>query len=175
MYRLLPGTVIPPLLFTADEVSVMVAGLRVVHAWLDDDAARSALVKLDQVLPATIRRRAAATDLATEVLDDARPPLRAAAIGMVADAVAHAGRIRFRYRDQHERSSTRLVDPYRHVLRGTNWYLVGYDVDRDDWRTFRFDRVGDIERVPGTYQLREFPQESVRHWFGSDFGRLPSA
>jgi predicted DNA-binding transcriptional regulator YafY len=146
-----------------------------VQAWLGDDAARSALMKLDQVLPATLRRRAAATDLATEVLDDAAPPTRAADIGTIADAVADAGRVRFRYLDQRGRLSTRLVDPHRHVLRGRNWYLVGYDVDRDDWRTFRFDRVSAIERVPGTYQLREFPQNSMRRWFGSNFGRLPSA
>lgn len=175
VYRLAPGLSIPPLLFTADEVSALVAGLHLVQTRTCDDAAASALAKLDQVLPASLRRRATATDLAIEALDDAEPLIRATSIGAVADAIAEQGRIRFHYIDRRGGLSSRLIDPHRHVLGAGHWYLVGYDVDRDDWRTFRFDRVTDIERIPGTYRRREFPDESVQRWFAADFGRADSS
>ncbi|TDQ04462.1 helix-turn-helix transcriptional regulator [Labedaea rhizosphaerae] len=173
-YRLAAGSSIPPLLFDEDEITVVIAGLRLVQARLDgddgDDVADRALGKLSRVLPRRLARRLRATDLATEVLaDSTRVP--ASMLGTVADAIAEQGRIRFTYRDQSGRTSRRLVDPYRHVLRGAHSYLVGYDQDREDWRLFRFDRVDDVERVAGTYRPHEFPETSIARWFATDFGR----
>ena len=170
-YRLVPGVAVPPLLFEPGEITAVIAGLKLIQSQLPADDAASALAKLDQVLPPALRRRAAATDLATQVLDAPDPGLSAQSVGLVADAVAEQGRIRFAYRDQHGLGSARLVDPYRQVLRAGHWYLVGFDLDRDDWRTFRFDRVTDLERVPGVYQRHEFPDDSIAHWFTTDFGR----
>ncbi|MBI0315275.1 YafY family transcriptional regulator [Streptomyces javensis] len=173
-YRLSPGTRIPPLLFTADEITALVAGLHLIRAFLPEAAvASSALLKLDQVLPRPLRRRAAATDLATEVLQQPGAVVSAATVGVIADAVAEDGRVRFHYTDQHRRASTRLVEPYRHFLRAGHWYLVAFDVDRDDWRTFRLDRITDISRVAGTYRPHPFPDESIEHWLTTDFGRAP--
>ncbi|PZS33408.1 MAG: transcriptional regulator [Pseudonocardiales bacterium] len=172
-YQLRPGLAMPPLLFEDEEITAVVAGLRWVQAQLADDAATRALTKLGQVLPERLRRRAAATDLATEVLDGSGRGVTAHTVGAVADAVAADGRIRFAYRDQHGRVSSRLIDPYRHVLNGGRWYLVGYDIDRDDWRTFRFDRVTGVERVHGSYRRRPFPDDSIGRWLGADFGRGP--
>ncbi|WEV28170.1 WYL domain-containing protein [Streptomyces sp. 71268] len=171
-YRLRPGVRMPPLLFTADEITALVAGLHLIRAWLPEDAvASSALVKLDQVLPRPLRRRAAATDLATEVLQQPGAVVAAATVGVIADAVAEGGRLRFRYTDQHDRRTTRLVEPYRHFLRAGAWYLVAFDVDRDDWRTFRLDRIADITPVAGAFPPRPFPDASIEHWLTTDFGR----
>src|SRR4051794_5158452 len=117
-YRLAPSLAIPPLLFTADEVGVMVTGLRLAQAQLHDDAAASALAKLDQVLPPRLARRAGAADAATDVLDNGEPGADATTLGLVADAVAESGRLRFRYLDQHGRSSIRTLDPYRQLFHG---------------------------------------------------------
>lgn len=57
------------------------------------------------------------------------------------------------------------------MLSAGRWYLVGFDLDRDDWRTFRFDRISDVERVPGSYRTRAFPDASIGRWFDTDFGR----
>jgi len=174
-YRLVPGVSIPPLLFEPDEITAVVAGLRLVQARLPgDDSVARALAKLDQVLPNKLRRRAAATNLATEVLEDEGPGVAASTVGLVADAVSEGGRVRFSYRDQRGQSSVRRLAPYRHVLRDGRWYLVGYDLDRDDWRTFRFDRVTDIERLPGTSGPLEFPDDSISRWFATDFARKVS-
>ena len=172
VYRLGAGATIPPLLFTADEIAAIVAGLRLIAPRLQgDESAQVALAKLEQVLPPGLRRRADAIDLATEVLEEDHA-VAAQDVGIVADVVAEAGRIRFAYLDGNAVSSARLVDPYRHVLRAGRWYLVGFDLDRDEWRTFRFDRISGVERVPGTYRRREFPDASIGRWFATDFGRL---
>lgn len=171
-YRLLPGVTVPPLLFDADEVTAVVGGLRLLHARLpDDDAAARALAKLDRVLPARLRQQLTAADLALEVLEEGPPGVTATAVAQVADAIAADGRLRFGYRDRSGRTATRLVDPHRHVLRQGQWYLVGYDLGRRDWRVYRFDRVTAVERVPGTYRRPAFPDESVARWFDTDLGR----
>lgn len=171
-YRLRPGVKVPPLLFTADEITAVVAGLHLVRTWFpDEQVASSALLKLDQILPRPLRRRAAATDLATEVLQQPGAGVAAATVGVIADAVAEDNRLRFHYTDQHGQPSTRLVEPYRHFLRAGQWYLVGFDVDRDDWRTFRLDRITDISPVPGAYRPHPFPDASIEHWLTTDFGR----
>ncbi|MFJ8540728.1 helix-turn-helix transcriptional regulator [Streptomyces sp. NPDC093586] len=175
-YRLRPGVRIPPLLFTADEITALVAGLRLIHAWLPGETVTaSALLKLDQVLPRSLRSRAAATDLATEVLQQPDAAISAATVGVIADAVAQEGRLRFRYTDRHRRPSTRLVEPYRHFLRAGHWYLVAFDVDREDWRTFRLDRITDVSREPGGHRPREFPSPSLEHWLSHDFGRATAS
>ncbi len=167
-YRLRPGVRVPPLLFTTDEITALVAGLHLIRAWLPEEAvASSALLKLDQVL----RRRAAATDLATEVLQQPGALVAAETVGVIADAVAEGDRVRFRYTDQHDRRTIRLVEPFRHFLRASAWYLVAFDVDRDDWRTFRLDRIADIAPVAGAFPPRPFPDASIEHWLTTDFGR----
>lgn len=171
-YRLRPGLAIPPLLFTEDEVGAIIAGLRLLEAWAPDDPAVTTTAgKLDQVLPRRLRRRAAATALATQVLHRAVVPVDWALVGVLADAVADGSRVRFEYADRRGRRSTRLVEPYRHVLREGSWYLVGFDVDRDDWRLFVLDRVHGLTVVPGGSGRRDFPAASLEEWLATDFGR----
>jgi predicted DNA-binding transcriptional regulator YafY len=172
-YRLHPGVRIPPLLFTADEVSALVTGLCVLETWsADDPALTAALVKLDQVLPRHLRRRATATAMTTQVLQHPAVVVDWATIGLLADAVAAGARVRFDYTDRRGHGSQRLTEPYRHALREGRWYLVAFDVDRDDWRLFRLDRIRDPEVVPGTFRPHVFPDSSLERWLVRDFGRF---
>ncbi|GAB2655916.1 hypothetical protein GCM10027068_39780 [Prescottella soli] len=150
---------------------MITAGLRLIAPHLKgDNSAAVAPAKLDQVLPQRLRCRAAAIDLAIEVLEEDHS-VTAQTVGAVADAVAESGRIRFTYRDENGAWSSRVVDPHRHVHSAGHWYLVGFDFDRGDWRTFRFDRISAVDRIAGTYRRRDFPEESIGRWFGTEFGR----
>ncbi|MFE7065936.1 helix-turn-helix transcriptional regulator [Microbacterium sp. NPDC057658] len=174
-YRLRPGTRIPPLLLDADDVTTLITGLLVLEAWSPEDpAAAVARGKIEQVLPPGLRRRAAATALSTQILRAEPAPAEWAAVGTLADAVAQGARVAFSYTDQHGRASERVIAPHRHVLRGGRWYVVGFDIDRDDWRLFRLDRMREVRTVPGTFAAREFPFASVEEWLTSDFGRSGS-
>ncbi|GAA4015943.1 hypothetical protein GCM10022384_69090 [Streptomyces marokkonensis] len=171
-YRLRPSTKIPPLLLSPDEVSTIITSLLVLEAWAPGDpsvtAARS---KLEQILPPTLRRRAAATAISTQILHEDPAPVDWALVGTLADAVATGASIRFDYVDQDGRHSQRTVEPYRHLLRQRHWYLVAYDTRREDWRLFRLDRMQAATIIPGSHHPRNFPFDSIELWLASNFGK----
>ena len=146
-YRLDRGRALPPLVLSADEATALAIGLRAAApAGIDglDEAATGALHKLEQVLPRTAWERVAALDAAT-----VRPPREAPAsvdadvLGTLAAATRDGGRLRLEYRAGDGARSSRRVDPFALVHTASRWYLVAYDVERADWRSFRVDRVLD--------------------------------
>lgn len=174
-YHLVPGTKIPPLLLSADEVATIITSLLVLETWTPDDPSASvARSKLEQTLPPALRRRAAATAISTQILHEPPAPVDWPLVGVLSDAVAQGARIAFDYTDQHGVQSTRVIEPHRHVLRKRQWYVVGFDIDRDDWRLFRLDRMQSTRILPGVHAPREFPFGSIEEWLVSDFGRTSS-
>lgn len=171
VYVLRPSIKIPPLLLSADEVSTIITSLLVLEAWLPDDAtAATARTKLEQVLPRGLQRRATAVALSTQVLREAPASVDWELVGTIADSVATGARLAFDYTDQHGRHSLRTVEPYRHLLRQQYWYLIAYDLERDDWRLFRLDRMQASSSSPGPHERRAFPWDSIEDWLTSDFG-----
>lgn len=176
VYRLFPSIKIPPLLLTVEEVSALFAALLILEAGSQDADVISVRAKLERLLPSSLRGRAQATAMATEVLTASSNAVDWASLGKVSDAVANGNHLRFRYIDQHGRATSRRVEPFRHVLRSGIWYLVCYDIDRGKWRLFRFDRMQDVALcgVPFGYTSPEFPHISIEEWLKTDFGRLDS-
>ncbi|ASN18712.1 helix-turn-helix transcriptional regulator [Arthrobacter sp. YN] len=171
LYALRPSMKIPPLLLSADEVSTIITSLLILEAWLPDDStAATARTKLEQVLPGGLQRRAAAVALSTQVLREPPASVDWELVGTIADSVATGERLGFDYTDQHGRHSRRTVEPYRHLLRQQDWYLVAFDLDRDDWRLFRLDRMEASTISPGPHARRTFPWNSIEDWLTSDFG-----
>ena len=171
-YRLRPGMRIPPLLLSPDEISTVITSLLVLEAWAPGDSSVSAArSKLERVLPPSLRQRAAATAISTQILHEDPAPVDWALVGLLADAVATGARVRFGYIDQHSGESQRTVQPYRHLLRQRHWYLVAYDTDRDDWRLFRLDRMHAATIIPGPHPSQEFPFGSIGLWLASNFGK----
>lgn len=151
-YRLAAGTRLPPLVFDDDEAVAIAALLG--HAetnpieGIGETAAR-ALGKLGQVLPRRLRDRVAAIAAVagSEALVGAGPRGQAPIDGEVLARLALAARDRevvgFGYRDRAGLVSERRVEPHRVVTGYGWWYLVAYDLDRADWRTFRLDRIAE--------------------------------
>jgi len=143
-YHLGAGTELPPLLLDDGEAVAVTLGLRLAAAAAVtglDDASQRALAKLEQVLPSRLRDRAAAIETATLALGGSGPDLAAEVLTLVAGACRDHRRLRFDYRDHEGGATTRTVEPHRLVLARGRWYLVAWDVARDDWRTFRADRI----------------------------------
>ncbi|OZM72057.1 transcriptional regulator [Amycolatopsis antarctica] len=164
-YRLVAGSAIPPLLFTDEEAVAAVVGLRFAAlAQIDGDpgAAEGALRKLEQVLPSRLRYRMAALQRSTHVVSRAVRSLDLGALQRLAVAIHAHEHVRFGYTTRTGQEATRSVEPYRQVLLGRHWYLLGWDLHRADWRTFRLDRIAGLT-VPGTsFTPREPPgDESV--------------
>jgi predicted DNA-binding transcriptional regulator YafY len=145
-YRLGAGPALPPLLLDDDEAIAVVVSLRTAASHtitgIEENSLR-ALAKLEQVLPARLRERTAALQQATVPLAGPRPMIDPAALTTIAAACRRNVRLAFGYRDHHGADSSRVTEPHRLVHAGHRWYLVARDVEHEDWRTFRADRISD--------------------------------
>ncbi|MEE1798031.1 transcriptional regulator [Streptomyces sp. NPDC101062] len=160
-YRLVAGTAMPPLLLDDEEAVAIAVGLRAGagHAVEGiDEASVRALAKLEQVLPSRLRHRVSTLQTATTPLtrgDGAT--IDPHTLTVMAGAVAGTERLRFGYRSGDGTETRRQVEPYRLVSTGSRWYLVAYDLERDDWRTFRVDRVSEPFPTGARFAPRELP------------------
>ncbi|MET0146830.1 MAG: YafY family protein [Ilumatobacteraceae bacterium] len=161
-YALAAGGRLPPLLLEDDEAVAVMVGLRELSRDADPmlgEAAVAALTKLVQVMPSALRERVDTLGEVTvrvgRVPTPGSPEDRATDIGVLmalAQAARRHHRLRFDYRTGDDRTGRRHVEPHRLVSLRNRWYLVAFDLDRDDWRTFRIDRVGPpaLTGVPST-------------------------
>jgi predicted DNA-binding transcriptional regulator YafY len=143
-YRLRAGSAMPPLLLDDEEAIAIAVGLRTAAgasvAGIEDTAVR-ALVKLEQVLPAHLRRRVRALDSATFTLPASGPVVDPQHLTEIASACRDSECLRFDYRSRDGADSRREVEPHSLVNHGRRWYLIAWDRRRADWRTFRIDRL----------------------------------
>lgn len=164
-YRLRAGAAVPPLVLDDEEALAVAVGLR--EAALSgvlggDQAALSALLKLRQVLPRRIADRLGEMDAA--FVHTTRPDEPQIAPGMLLELAAscrRGERSRLSYRDREGKDTVRDVDPYRLVHTGRRWYFVARDVTRDEWRTFRADRVGRIRPSGRPVELVDPPDPAL--------------
>jgi predicted DNA-binding transcriptional regulator YafY len=144
-YRLGAGTALPPLLLDDEEAVAVAIGLRTAAAsggvaGIEETSSR-ALAKLEQVLPAHLHRRVSALHDTTLAIAPPPTPVPAAVLSAIAATIRDHRRLRFDYEDHSGRTALRTVEPHRLVHARARWYLVAWDADREDWRTFRVDRM----------------------------------
>ncbi|MEU6777005.1 YafY family protein [Streptomyces sp. NPDC046759] len=144
-YRLRAGSRVPPLILDDEEALAVAVGLReaaLSDALGGDQAALSALLKLRQVLPRhTAERLVDLDDAFVSLPGSERPQVRPGLLLELAIACREGRRARLSYTDGEGRTTVRDIDPYRLVHAARRWYVVARDVDRDQWRTFRADRI----------------------------------
>ncbi|HET7399784.1 MAG TPA: YafY family protein [Intrasporangium sp.] len=159
-YQLGAGRRLPPLLLDDDEAVAIAVCLRVAAGGTVEgvgEAAVRTLAKLDQVLPGRLRGQVEAIHAATVTLDHPGPVVDARALLLLARAVRGLERVTFTYTGVTGPPSLRRVEPYRLVATGRRWYLLAFDLDRDDWRTFRLDRLTDAAATGWRFAPREAP------------------
>jgi len=159
-YQLGSGAALPPLQLDDEEAVAVVLSLRSSASHMLTglaEASLSALTKLDQVLPARLNQRLSALQHATVALDSPGPVIDPALLTLLAAACRAHQRVRLRYTDRGGDDSQRQIEPYRLVSGGYRWYLMAFDIDRADWRTFRVDRISQPELAGGRFVPREAP------------------
>ena len=143
-YRFGAGTELPPLVLDDEEALAVALGLRTAAAGsvsgLEEVALR-ALTKLEQVLPARLRRRLQALYASIVPLARSGPTVDARTLGTIAAACSEHARLAFGYRGNDGARTRREIEPSGLVHTGWRWYLVAWDLTRADWRTFRVDRI----------------------------------
>jgi predicted DNA-binding transcriptional regulator YafY len=148
-YRLGTGAALPPLLLDDEEAVAVAIGLRTAAggsiAGIEETSVR-ALAKLQQMLPARLRRRVSAFQSYAMPVPSPGPRVDPDVLTVIAAACRDHERLRFDYTAHSGAASRRSVEPYRLVHHRRRWYLVAWDTDRDGWRTFRADRI--LPRTP---------------------------
>ncbi len=159
-YQLGSGASLPPLLLEDDEALAVTLGLRMAAAGSVsgvEEATLRALAKLEQVLPARLQRKVQALNSALASLYFSGPVADAQVLAALASAQRGHETVRFAYTDAQGNESTREVEPHGLVHTATRWYLLGWDTNRQDFRTFRVDRMRGSIAVTGVFTPRAIP------------------
>lgn len=146
---------IPPLMFTADELEALVVGTRFVRAFAGERLAknaRTALMKIEAVLPRELRERSAKTRIYAPIWRDQHQSDFFKRLDALHAAIEAHRVLRIAYRDQEESSSEREVEPLCMAFWGGKWTLGTFCRLRDDFRTFRLDRIERLEETGEAFE-----------------------
>ncbi len=165
-YRLGPGAAMPPLLLDDEEVLAVGLGLSAAAAGTItgiEETSLRAITKLEQTLPARLRPRLDALRQATVSAAGGGPTVDADVLVTLATACRDSQQLRIDYTSHAGAEELRRVEPYRLVYTGHRWYLLAWDRDRADWRTFRADRIRPRLPAGPRFTPREPPEDAGRH------------
>ena len=157
-YQLGAGRALPPLLLDDEEAIATAVSLRLAAGGTVAGASEAAvrtLAKLDQVLPARLRAEVRALHDAIVTLEGGRIEVDADALLALARACRDTVRVEFGYAGRAQEPGERRVEPYQLVATGRRWYLMAFDLDRDDWRSFRLDRMSAVRATTWRFRRRE--------------------
>jgi predicted DNA-binding transcriptional regulator YafY len=162
-YQLAAGTNLPPLVVDDEEAVALAIGLQAAAQGAVEGIAESsvrALAKVVQVMPSRLRRRVEALGAMTVPArwgGTAQPSVDPGTLTTIALACRDSERIRFSYTAAGGQHTDRHVEPHRLVQLGRRWYLVGYDLARHDWRSFRLDRLAEPRGSGDRFRPRPLP------------------
>jgi predicted DNA-binding transcriptional regulator YafY len=180
-YQLAAGTALPPLVVDDEEAVALAVGLQVgAQGGVEGTAEASmrALTKVIQVMPARLRRRVEALTAATVSAtwgSTAQVAVDPAILTTTAMACRDTERLRFSYTAASGEQTDRHVEPYRLVLLGRRWYLVCYDLARQDWRSFRLDRLTGPRGTGARFRPRELPAADAAAFVQAGIGSFAAA
>lgn len=168
-YRLEPGSELPPLLFDDEQVIAVAVALNLANVSGIDigEAAGRALATIRQTVPSRLRYRI--DNLNFEALQSGigisvDPKILTAVLGAI--SANHV--IRFRFNER-----TREVEPHHVVAHNRRWYLVAWDLEREDWRFFRLDRISPRVPTGPVFDPRTVPGENVSKFIAARFKGSP--
>ncbi len=163
-YRLGAGAALPPLLLDDDEAVAVAIGLRTAAggtvSGIEETSVR-ALAKLEQMLPSRLRHRVSALESVTVPMATGWATVDADTLTLIATACRDHLRLTVDYRSRNGGERRRSLEPHRLVHTGRRWYLVAYDRDRSDWRTFRVDRLSPVTPLGPRFIPREPPDPDI--------------
>jgi len=166
-YRLRRGFDLPPLMFEQEEVTALLVGSRMVQAWTDPvlaQAAKQAEAKILAVLtPAML---VAISRLPYRIPNYERPENKIH--GLLRAACESRRKVAIVYRDMNGQESARILWPLGMMGWGDHWTLLAWCEKRDAYRNFRFDRILNVEVLPGLYPLHK--QRSLEHYLTQEIG-----
>jgi predicted DNA-binding transcriptional regulator YafY len=176
-YQLRAGGSLPPLLLEDEEAVAIAVGLRTAAASAVEGAESSlqALTKVVGLMPPRLRRRMDALQSSTIAAPSSGPTVDAHTLTTLAQGCRDDETLRFAYVARGRDETRRHVEPHRLVSLGRRWYLVAYDRDRQDWRSFRVDRISGPELTGTRYRPRELPADDALAFVRAGIATMPMA
>ena|SRR5579864_2226337 len=178
-YQLGAGAALPPLVLDDDEAVALAIGLRAAAqgavAGIEEASVR-ALAKVARIMPPHLRRRVEALRAMTlgPAAWNSDTHVDPAALTTVAQACRDEERLRFSYTAQNAERTARHVEPHRLVALGHRWYLVCFDLTRNDWRSFRLDRIDNPRATGMRFQPRPLPADDAVAFVRAGIQNLPT-
>ena len=177
-YQLRAGGLLPPLLLEDEEAVAIAVGLRsTATAAVSgvDDWSVQALSKVLSLMPPRLRRQMDAVASQTESPGpwEGAPVFDAAVLTTLAQACRDSELVRFDYTAREAEVTHRRVEPLRLVSLGRRWYLVAWDRDRMDWRSFRLDRIAGPEPTGQRFRPRDLPADDALAFVQQGIRRMP--
>ncbi|MFI0356949.1 helix-turn-helix transcriptional regulator [Actinomadura sp. 9N407] len=172
-YRLVSGRNLPPLLLDDDEAIAVALGLATAAGGSVpgiEESSMRALVKLEQVLPARLRPKMASFGGVTAAVPHrGAPHVDPGVLATLASCARDQEVLSFDYRNRAGEVSARRVEPHSLVTVRGHWYLLAYDPDRADWRTFRVDRIERPLPTHRRFTARELPTPDAVAYLARSF------
>jgi predicted DNA-binding transcriptional regulator YafY len=182
-YRLDAGAELPPLLFDDEQAVAVAVALQTATSSVTgiEEGALRALATVRQVMPARLRQRVDALRVTSVQRSGAeRPTVDTEHLIAVGTAVRAMEVLRFDYaapnwdaqtgpRAEQPWQPPRRTEPHHLVTWGGRWYLIAWDLERDDWRTFRVDRMTPKTPTGPRFSPRELPGGDVAAYIDASF------
>jgi len=177
-YQLRAGGSLPPLLLEDEEAVAVAVGLRTAATSAvsgADDWSVQALTKVLSLMPPRLRRQMDAVSSQTESPGpwEGAPSFDATVLTTLAQACRDDELVEFDYTAREAETTHRRVEPFRLVSLGRRWYLVAYDRDRQDWRSFRLDRIGVTRPTGQKFRPRDLPADDALSFVQQGIRRIP--
>lgn len=176
-YQLRGGASLPPLLLEDEEAVAIAVGLRTAASGAVagmEETSVQALTKVIALMPPRLRHR---MDAVRSQTDNAAwgggPVIDPDVLTTLAQTCRDDEVVRFGYTARGADPTERRVEPLRLVSTGRRWYLVAYDRDRQDWRSFRLDRIVDVVATGQRFRPRELPAEDAATFVQAGIRRMP--
>lgn len=150
-------------LFSASDFTALLMGLRSIRSNLPGKHVLETLAKVEGMIPSEHQKELQFR--AKQIKIDTTPWLYAndltERIELIKEAMEQSRLLRFKYKDIRNGESVRTIEPYRLLLKGEDWYVQGYCLTRNDYRTFKLLRMQQVCILPNEFQLRDFPFEQL--------------
>lgn len=152
-------------LFSTSDITALLMGLGSLQSNLPGNDVVHVLAKVRGLIPPQQHQESALR--ANQIKIDASPWLSAGeasgTVEIVKRAMERRCLLRFDYRDIRNQKSRRTIEPYRILLKGEDWYVQGYCLVRNDFRTFKLLRMESIHVLDQTFEARDFPADQFDH------------
>jgi predicted DNA-binding transcriptional regulator YafY len=153
-YVMRSGYDLPPLMFSEAEIEALVLGARIIESWADKElaaAAANVIAKVEAVIPERLRRYMENTALLAPEHHYMQPLV--VDLAELRAAIRNRRKIHFHYRDGVGDESERIVRPLSLAYFGPVWMLAAWCEARNDFRTFRIDRMSSYKLTSQTFSL----------------------